>query len=418
MRAFGLFSLPLAAAGTSGPPLWWPTLTVEIGFGDLVSPLSGVTWTDVTEYVSSLGTRRGRDDELQQFQTGTASVTLDNRDGRFDPANTSSPYAPYVAPMRPIRIKANVPAGGSYAAATYVLFTGYIEAWNPTWPSTWAETVQIDCVDGFGVYSVVATSASYSASSAYDRVLDLVGSGSLGGQTERAYSGWTVQIAAKTYDREAMLSAIQDCAVAEAGQFFMGVDGDLVLENRYWRSSIATTSTLTDNPAADDELEYEAVALAYGVNYLYNDVEITDEGSNVGTATNTASSDLYLPRAYSGNVVLNSATATQTLAEFIANRYAEPRLRATSVELRPAPMASSESTPWHAALSCADISKRVSLVGDRPGGAFSQDSFVEGVQHDIDASGEWRISLALSPASVSVGLYDTATSLYDISRFA
>lgn len=47
-------------------------------------------WTEISQYVRSINIRRGRQDDLQQFPPGTASLVLDNRDRLFDPLNSSS----------------------------------------------------------------------------------------------------------------------------------------------------------------------------------------------------------------------------------------------------------------------------------------------------------------------------------------
>ena len=44
-----------------------------------------------------------RRDELSETQPGTATLRLDNADGRFTPGNASSPYYPFVRRNAPIR---------------------------------------------------------------------------------------------------------------------------------------------------------------------------------------------------------------------------------------------------------------------------------------------------------------------------
>jgi len=68
-------------------------LAVEIGFSttagyNLVpinTNLSTINWTDVSSYVVSVDTNRGRSSELDSFQAGSCSVVLDNRTRLFDP---------------------------------------------------------------------------------------------------------------------------------------------------------------------------------------------------------------------------------------------------------------------------------------------------------------------------------------------
>ncbi|WP_338699209.1 LamG-like jellyroll fold domain-containing protein [Streptomyces sp. Q6] len=82
-------------------------LLVEMGWGGLVQAPSTITWTDITQYVDvvqGVTITRGASDELSETQPGTATLVLDNSDGRFTPGNTSSPYYPFVRRNAPIRI--------------------------------------------------------------------------------------------------------------------------------------------------------------------------------------------------------------------------------------------------------------------------------------------------------------------------
>ena len=124
------------------------TYTIEV---DFTTALLGVpvAWTDITDYVRSFSTRRGRNHELGKMQAGEASLTLDNRDRRFDPTNTASPYYPNVLPMRHCRISAAT-------TATYVLFRGFVEDWGQQWSGPNAAgqgdaTAEVHLVDAFSV---------------------------------------------------------------------------------------------------------------------------------------------------------------------------------------------------------------------------------------------------------------------------
>ncbi|WP_327655693.1 laminin G domain-containing protein [Streptomyces sp. NBC_00483] len=86
-------------------------LLVEMGWGGLVLAPTTIAWTDITQYVDvvqGVVITRGASDELSETQPGTATLTLDNSDGRFTPGNSSSPYAPFVRRNAPIRISVAV----------------------------------------------------------------------------------------------------------------------------------------------------------------------------------------------------------------------------------------------------------------------------------------------------------------------
>jgi hypothetical protein len=119
----------------------YPTPVVEIAFDDgpyVVSP----TWTDVTAYVRGLSTSRGVPDDWTLTADGSASVTLSNRDRRFDPFYTSGPYYGKLLPRRQIRIRT------TYSGTTYDVFRGFIAGWPPQWTDAgYDSTVTLSCFD-------------------------------------------------------------------------------------------------------------------------------------------------------------------------------------------------------------------------------------------------------------------------------
>ncbi|MGW4388199.1 LamG domain-containing protein [Streptomyces sp. NPDC004685] len=84
-------------------------LLVEMGWGGLIQAPNTITWTDITQstdVVQGVTITRGASDEFSETQPGTATLVLDNADGRFTPGNTGSPYYPFVRRNAPIRISA------------------------------------------------------------------------------------------------------------------------------------------------------------------------------------------------------------------------------------------------------------------------------------------------------------------------
>ncbi len=122
--------------------LTMPTIVVEVAFQDTIT-YSAPVWTDVTRWVLGANTTMGRQHELQQVQPSTATITLDNHDGRFSPWNTASPY--YYAglgltPGHPVKIKA------TWLGVTYDVFTGYIKSLVPTYGAS-RSTMTMACYD-------------------------------------------------------------------------------------------------------------------------------------------------------------------------------------------------------------------------------------------------------------------------------
>ena len=126
-------------------PSVFPTAGVFIAWND--GPyVANPGWTEITPYVREISIRRGRADDFEQFDTGTAQLVLDNRARTFDPFYTSGPNYLKLTPRRQIKIVAQI--GG----VNYDVFRGYVAGW----PVTWAEagydsTVTIQAFDALGL---------------------------------------------------------------------------------------------------------------------------------------------------------------------------------------------------------------------------------------------------------------------------
>jgi hypothetical protein len=69
--------------------------------------IASQVWTDVARYLdvqAGVKISRGRTDEFGEIQPSKLGLVLDNRDGRFTPDNSSSPYAPNVKSGKKIRL--------------------------------------------------------------------------------------------------------------------------------------------------------------------------------------------------------------------------------------------------------------------------------------------------------------------------
>lgn len=130
------------------------TYTIEV---DFTTALLGVptAWVDITTYVRTFSTRRGRSHELGRMQAGECSLTLDNRDRRFDPTYASGPYYPNVLPMAHLRIRAT-----TASFLTYTVFTGFVDDWGQQWSGPAPQglgdaTAEVHAVDALAVLNLI-----------------------------------------------------------------------------------------------------------------------------------------------------------------------------------------------------------------------------------------------------------------------
>lgn len=97
---------------TGGGNIAWPV--AEFGWGAVWNANGGNSpldrFVDLTQRSSgSLATQRGRQYELDQIQSGTATATFANTDGALDPTNVSGPWAGQIQPYQPFRARVQYP---------------------------------------------------------------------------------------------------------------------------------------------------------------------------------------------------------------------------------------------------------------------------------------------------------------------
>lgn len=143
--------LALSFDGFGAPLANMPAVGVFIAWTDTPYTVSPA-WTEISQYVRQISIRRGRQDDLQQFPPGTASLVLDNRDRLFDPFNTSGANYANLKPRKQIKIVAN------WAGTEYPLYRGFIAGWPVEYTDAGLDsTVTIDCFDVLGLLATETT---------------------------------------------------------------------------------------------------------------------------------------------------------------------------------------------------------------------------------------------------------------------
>jgi hypothetical protein len=121
------------------------TVVVEVGFGtDPLEPVAGsYSWTDITDHVTSVHTKFGRDAELARTQPGTLELVIDDPDREFDPLNTAGPYYGDLVPNVPVRVYAT--DGGTDRP----MFYGFVDGWPQTYANDWSTLITVTATDAF-----------------------------------------------------------------------------------------------------------------------------------------------------------------------------------------------------------------------------------------------------------------------------
>lgn len=386
----------------------------EIAFA--TDPNVPPTWVDVSGYLQRLSIRRGRQTELDRIETGYASLALDNRDRRFDPAYTSGPYYPNVVPMRRVRLS------GVWLSSKYPVFTGYIGSWPPIYNGPLDSDVELEAHDAFKVLGLKRLHTNFSEQLSGARVNDVLtvvgwGSGAawvlgtsalgstaiLGPVGDRSIDAGASPVQYSELVEVSALQHLQDVNATENGLLFVSKDGTVVFRSRH--AAVVAPYSVNQATFGEQELPYVDVEIEYSDNNLWNEVYVDREGGTTQIATDGPSIGKYFPRTLTrDNTLTTTDSEAMSAAKWLLARYKDPKLRVRSMLL------DGEASPnslWPQILG-REIGDRVTVRKRPPGGGsmIEQVSTIESIELSWTAQGGWwDCRWSLSPADTTVTSY-------------
>ena len=286
---------------------------------------------DVSDQVDYITTKRGRQAEADQFQTGTLTMRIVDQNGDFNSQNVNSPYYLLLSPMRKVSITA------TYASVTYPVFSGFITSYTTTTPQNATDVVYttITAVDAFRlaqnaqISTVPGTSAGQLSGARINNLLDEI---AWPASMRDIDSGLTTMQADPSTARTA-LAAMQTVETSEYGALYVDASGSFVFQDRTVTAGSVSATPVVFNDNGTD-ISYSNVFWVLNDVLVYNEANITRTGGSVQTATNQASIDKYFLHSYNQQNLLmeTDAVALQYAQAYCASR-AETSVRVDAVLL-------------------------------------------------------------------------------------
>tara|TARA_R100000231_G_scaffold127214_1_gene97967 strand:+ start:2036 stop:3283 length:1248 start_codon:yes stop_codon:yes gene_type:complete len=385
------------------------SITVEIAFDS--NPLdSSQSFTDVSQFLRSFTTNRGRNSNLDKFQTGTATVVLDNRDNRFSPNQTthffdSSTGITKIQPLKRLRIRA------THSSTTYDIFHGFVESFPVNYGGQGSDsTTRIKVVDAFKLFfnakldgigwnlgiSLLGSTTRLTLTQAQElssiRVKNILDSF---GYSNQAISTGQLQVTTQSTTDD-LLTALRKVETAENGTFFIAANGDATFRDRNFRLTNTTTPSATFGQGGSD-LPYSDIKTSYDDNKIINTVQRTRTGSsNTQIAIDSDSINRFGTHVLTENNTLNiqdSDVASIAEQKVISNSI--PQTVVEQLSFRP----QQDSNLWVKALGL-DIGSFVEAKVTTPSSSIeTYDLFIERISHKVDARNKtWNWVIGLSPA--------------------
>ena len=286
---------------------------------------------DVSNQVDYITTKRGRQAEADQFQTGTLTMRIVDQNGDFNSQNVNSPYYSLLSPMRKVAITA------TYASVTYPVFSGFITSYTTTTPQNATDVVYttITAVDAFRlaqnaqISTVAGTSAGQLSGARINNLLDAIDWPA----SMRDIDYGLTSMASDPGTARTALGAMQTVSTSEYGALYVDASGSFVFQDRTVTAGSVSATPVVFNDNGTD-ISYSNVFWVLNDVLVYNEANITRTGGSVQTATNQASIDKYFLHSYNQQNLLmeTDAVALEYAQAYVASR-AETSVRVDAVLL-------------------------------------------------------------------------------------
>jgi hypothetical protein len=286
--------------------------------------LAGVLFFDVTSLVQSVAIQRGKNRQLDQFDSGLANIVFNNNDRTFDPEYALSPYAGQIVPKRQVRIS----SGG------IVQFLGLVDDWNLSYEPNGDSIAAAACSDATSSFATqtlsTRTNSVQKSGERINAILDLPEI-NWPASLRDIDTGQMTLGADIIPDNINALTYLRLVESSEPGAFFIGKAGNVIFRDRI-AAPVSGGVTLADDGSG---IKYQSLRVQYGSELLANEVVVgSDITSTEATALDLTSIDTYgifnLTRT---GLLINDADDVSELATFYANKYSQPEYRFESVEI-------------------------------------------------------------------------------------
>ena len=357
-------------------------------YGILDAPqtiLGGAVFQDVSPSLLGIQLSRGKSRQLDRYSSGRLQVNLNNNSRIFDPLYEASPYRGQIIPKRAVRVTSN----------DVIQYEGVIDDWDLSYSpqgNSVASVIASDAFTQFANQTLVAGSAvAETTGERIERVL--LNAGVLWPSDRTQIETGKQEVAAGLLPEGAnALQYLQTIASSEPGPLFISKTGSVVFKDR--QAQITTTPvTFADDGSG---IPYQGLAVVFGAELLYNEVEVSRAGGGTAIAINLESQAEYgIQNLTISGLPVSDDLSVENLAQYLVSQYAEPEYRFESLDLELENLTTEQQTTV-LSLELGDFVRVKFTPNDIPP-AIDRYAEVIGIQQTVTPSSH-RLSLNLASA--------------------
>ena len=351
--------------------------------------IGGISFTDITNRVTGLSLSRGKNRDLDRFNAGTLSVTVNNEDRAFDPLYTSSPFYGDIVPRRDVRVLAN---------STAVQYVGKILDWNFDFVPNGRQSASLEAADGF-------TFLAQQELTPGTAVAQLTGA-RVGAVLSQASVDWPVadrvidagnsDLGTDVFEGN-VLSYLQKVEQSEGGLLFIDKSGRVAFVDRLTTPTVDNVTVFADDGTG---IPFAPAALDYGTEQLYNSITVTSPGSTA-VASGALSQTRYGIAELTVDTLIDDVDEVQGLADLLLSRFSEPQLRFQAIRVDIDKITSGQRAEVFA-LEIGDVAQVKLTPGNPPVGAkVERYGQVIQIAHDVEP-GSHQVTFGLGSLQTSL----------------
>jgi len=356
---------------------------------------TGNTYADITEFVTGVVYKRGREKTDYQFGAGVMQFTMRDETGILGPYDTSSPYydpvnaQPGLAPMRGIRLSRD----GEF------LFVGIVTSYYYMFQMAGPNLVNVQCADEF--YKLAQTQLdelNVTAQTSGARIntvlalpeVDYTGTSSIATGTVNLghAAAYTVPQGTNT------LLYLQQINQAEQGRLFVARDGTITFQERIGSTPSSPVVSFTDDGTG---AKYEDLQVEFDADNVVNRAYVEGLDGDNATDSDAASIAQYFTQSVTiTNSLLHEQSEIDDLAAYLLEPDPEPRY--TSVTTYFGSLTDAQRT----AVATIDIGDTISITKEIPGLGTELDNelSVEGIQAVIEFNRGHTVTFYTAPTTI------------------
>ncbi len=350
----------------------------RLDFGQLSE--QAVNLVDITQDIVQVSVRRGRNRILNKFEAGTASVTIYDVNGDWNPNNPSGAYYGDLKPLRKIQIYAD------YNGTRYYMFSGFITNYDTGFNIGTDEVskVTLKCVDAFRllqggqITSVSGAGAGQLSGARVNALLDAVEWPSGLRDIDTGQSS----LQADPGTARTALQALRTVEESEFGGLFLDAEGLVTFIDR---DALTTSLASPIYDFADDGsgIAFQNAVTAYDDTLIVNDVTVTRSGGTPQNVFDQDSIDTYFIHSgvREGILVQTDTEALDQASMLLSTRKdTETRIDSISLNLEDGDDISRVTSGLAVELlDCVQVTKLM------PGStSITQTLLVQGLSHDFN----------------------------------